>query len=98
MWASGEYAAAPAPGVRLPPPCGLAGCSRAVCGVTRHERDVLQVTAFGRPAGYAEHCKARYGPMIRDPRQWSVGWQIAGVLAAKVPRCGEIARPAPSAA
>jgi hypothetical protein len=30
----------------------------------RVQRDVLEVTAFARPSGFAEHFKARYGPAI----------------------------------
>ncbi len=64
----GPFAPAPPPGAQPPPLWGSEDHLRELLGerveLGTLERDVLEVTAFERPADYAEHFKRRYGPTI----------------------------------
>lgn len=64
----GPFAPAPPPGAQPPPLWGSEEHLRELLGdrveLETVERDVLEVTAFQRPADYAEHFKQRYGPTI----------------------------------
>ncbi|HEU5143256.1 MAG TPA: class I SAM-dependent methyltransferase, partial [Solirubrobacterales bacterium] len=64
----GPFAPAPPPGAQPPPLWGSEDHLRELFGdrvdLTSLERDVLEVTAFERPADYADHFKQRYGPTI----------------------------------
>jgi SAM-dependent methyltransferase len=64
----GPFAPTPPPGVQPPPLWGgeehLYGLLADRVRVSRQERGVLDVTAFGRPRDFGEHFKARYGPTI----------------------------------
>jgi SAM-dependent methyltransferase len=62
------FSAPPPPGAQPPPLWGseehLAGLFGDRVDFRVLERDVLEITAFGRPQEYAEHFKACYGPTI----------------------------------
>jgi SAM-dependent methyltransferase len=64
----GPFAPAPPPGAQPPPLWGGEEHLEELFGdrveFERLERDLLEVTAFDRPADYAEHFKQRYGPTI----------------------------------
>jgi SAM-dependent methyltransferase len=64
----GPFMPAPPPGVQPPPLWGREDHLRELFGdrveLEKLERDVLDVTAFQRPADFAEHFKQRYGPTI----------------------------------
>jgi SAM-dependent methyltransferase len=66
--AMGPFAPPPPPGAQPPPLWGSEDHVRELLGdrVELHtlRRDVLEITAFERPHGFAEHFKARYGPTI----------------------------------
>jgi len=62
------FAAPPPPGVQPPPLWGSEEHVRELFGdrvsFSTMERELLDVTAFDRPADYAEHFRSRYGPAI----------------------------------
>jgi SAM-dependent methyltransferase len=62
------FAPAPPPGAQPPPLWGGEEHLRGLLGdraeLEKVERDVLEVTAFERPADFAAHFKQRYGPTI----------------------------------
>jgi SAM-dependent methyltransferase len=64
----GPFAPAPPPGAQPPPLWGGEEHLRELLGdrveLETLERDVLEVTAFERPADFAAHFKQRYGPTI----------------------------------
>lgn len=64
----GPFAPTPPPGAQPPPLWGGEEHLRELLGdrveLDMLERDVLEVTAFERPADFAEHFKQRYGPTI----------------------------------
>ncbi len=64
----GPFAPAPPPGAQPPPLWGGEEHLRELLGdrveLEKLERDELEVTAFERPADFAEHFKQRYGPTI----------------------------------
>lgn len=64
----GPFAPTPPPGAQPPPLWGGEEHLRELLGgrveIDALERDVLEVTAFERPADFAEHFKQRYGPTI----------------------------------
>jgi SAM-dependent methyltransferase len=64
----GPFAPPPPPGAQPPPLWGSEEHLHELFGdrlrITTSERQVLEVTAFGRPHDYGEHFKARYGPTI----------------------------------
>ncbi len=64
----GPFAPTPPPGAQPPPLWGGEEHLRELLGdrveLETLERDVLEVTAFERPADFAEHFKQRYGPTI----------------------------------
>ncbi len=64
----GPFAPAPPPGAQPPPLWGGEDHLRELLGdrveLETLERDVLEVTAFERPADFAAHFKQRYGPTI----------------------------------
>jgi SAM-dependent methyltransferase len=64
----GPFAPAPPPGAQPPPLWGGEEHLRELLGdrveIDSIERDTLEVTAFERPADFAEHFKQRYGPTI----------------------------------
>ena len=66
--AMGPFAPPPPPGAQPPPLWGSEAHLYELFGdrVELHtlERETLEVTAFERPHGFAEHFKARYGPTI----------------------------------
>jgi SAM-dependent methyltransferase len=66
--AMGPFAPPPPPGAQPPPLWGGEGHLREILGDRVEfgslERDVLEVTAFPRPADFAEHFKTLYGPTI----------------------------------
>jgi SAM-dependent methyltransferase len=64
----GPFAPTPPPGAQPPPLWGGEQHLRELLGdrveLDKLERDVLEVTAFERPADFAAHFKQRYGPTI----------------------------------
>jgi SAM-dependent methyltransferase len=64
----GPFAPPPPPGVQPPPLWGGEDHQGELFGdrveVTTREKGVLEVTAFQRPAEFAEHFRTRYGPTI----------------------------------
>jgi SAM-dependent methyltransferase len=64
----GPFMPAPPPGVQPPPLWGREDHLHELFAdrveLEKLERDVLEVTAFQRPADFAEHFKQRYGPTI----------------------------------
>jgi SAM-dependent methyltransferase len=64
----GPFAPTPPPGAQPPPLWGGEDHLRELLGdrveLGTVERDLLEVTAFERPADFAEHFKQRYGPTI----------------------------------
>jgi SAM-dependent methyltransferase len=64
----GPFAPTPPPGAQPPPLWGGEDHLRELLGdrveLETLERDVLEVTAFERPADFAAHFKQRYGPTI----------------------------------
>jgi SAM-dependent methyltransferase len=64
----GPFAPPPPPGAQPPPLWGSEDHVRELFGdrVELHtlERDMLEITAFGKPREYGEHFKERYGPTI----------------------------------
>ena len=64
----GPFAPPPPPGAQSPPLWGSEAHVRELFGdrveLRSKERDVLEVTAFERPADWAEHFRSRYGPTI----------------------------------
>jgi SAM-dependent methyltransferase len=62
------FAPPPPPGAQLPPLWGSEEHLRELFGdrveLGTLERQVLEITAFGRPRDYGEHFKERYGPTI----------------------------------
>jgi SAM-dependent methyltransferase len=64
----GPFAPTPPPGAQPPPLWGGEDHQRELFGerveLTSLERDVLEVTAFERPADFAEHFRTLYGPAI----------------------------------
>lgn len=64
----GPFAPPPPPGASPPPLWGSEDHVRELLGdrveITSAERDILDVTAFGRPQDFAQHFKDRYGPTI----------------------------------
>src|SRR4051794_14648392 len=79
----GPYAPPPPPGAQPPPLWGSEAHIRELFGdrllPTTLERAVLEVTAFPRPADYAEHFRTSYGPTL-----------AARANAAKTDRAGEL--------
>ena len=66
--AMGTFMPAPPPGVQPPPLWGGEEHLRELFGdrveLDRHEREMLEITAFDHPNDYGEHFKGRYGPTI----------------------------------
>jgi hypothetical protein len=64
----GPFAAPPPPGASSPPLWGSEQHLHDLFGYRvafqTLKRDVLEITAFEKPQGFAEHFKARYGPTI----------------------------------
>jgi SAM-dependent methyltransferase len=64
----GPFAPTPPPGAQPPPLWGSESHLRDLLGdsveLRTPVRDVLEVTAFTEPTGFAEHFKARYGPTL----------------------------------
>jgi SAM-dependent methyltransferase len=64
----GPFAPTPPPGAQSPPLWGSETHVRELFGdrveFGRLIREMLEVTAFARPADYGEHLKTRYGPTI----------------------------------
>jgi hypothetical protein len=64
----GPFAPPPPPGAQPPPLWGSEDHVRDLFGdrveLGTLERDMLDITAFGRPRDYADHFRERYGPTI----------------------------------
>ena len=64
----GPFAPPPPPGAQPPPLWGSEDHVRELFGdrveLRTLERDMLDITAFGRPRDYADHFRERYGPTI----------------------------------
>jgi SAM-dependent methyltransferase len=98
----GPFMPPPPPGAQPPPLWGSEAHLGELFGdrvaFDRHQRGVLDVTAFARPADFGEHFKDRYGPTIAARANAVSNGREAEFDEALVSFCHEWDRGAPDAA